>query len=143
MAAEPLVLRAHSVLCLQGFRGAGYSPAFVERMSAVHRALAAEPCLLVRLVAAPDHLCAACPHLHGGCTLGGAEHEAHMQAQDLEVLRRLGLAAGTVLPWQEVLGRVASTVQGSDLPAICTTCPWLSLGWCAAGLDRLRTSGGA
>lgn len=136
---QALRLRAHNVLCLQGFRGRGYSEAFVAEMTAAARTLADDPDTPVELLDSPDRLCAACPNLRqGGCTLGGPEHEAHMQAQDREVLRRLGLAAGDVLPWAQVLARIARSVRGSDLPTVCTTCPWLGLGWCAEGLERLR-----
>ena len=34
-AADPFPLRAHMALCLLGFRGSGYSPAFVEAMAAI------------------------------------------------------------------------------------------------------------
>ena len=127
------------VLCLMGFRGKGYSGSFVAEMSDVHRRLQADPEQPVRLISSPDRLCAACPNLRGGgCTLQGPDHEAHMRAQDEDVLRRLGLAAGGVYAWRVVLDRVRARVRGADLPAICTTCPWLSLGWCAEGVDALR-----
>ena len=134
----PIPLRAHNLLCLLGFRGKGYDAAFIAQMSAVHATLAADPRTPVELRASPDHLCAACPHLSGGCRLGGPLHEEHMRAQDEDVLVRLGLRAGDVLAWQDVLDRVRTRVRGADLPAICTTCPWLSLGWCAEGIERLR-----
>lgn len=136
---QPIRLRAHNLLCLQGFRGRGYSEAFVAEMSAVARALADDPDTPVEVLSTPDRLCAACPNLRqGGCTLGGPAHEAHMRAQDEEVLRRLHLVSGEVLPWSRVLERITRSVAGPDLPAICTTCPWLPLGWCAEGLERLR-----
>ena len=136
---EPIPIRAHSLLCLQGFRGRGYSDAFVAEMRAVHQALAADPDTPVRILASPDRLCAACPNLGaGGCRLGGSPHEEHMRAQDRDVLQRLWLVEGDVLSWGRVLERIARSVRGEDLPAICTTCPWLSLGWCAEGIDTLR-----
>jgi len=138
MSPDPVPLRAHNLLCLQGFRGEGYSEGFIAHMSGVHERLRADPSTRLRLLDAPDTLCDHCPHLlAGGCTLGGSDHEAHMQAQDREVLRRLGLEAGVVVTWREVLERVAQRVAGRDLPALCTTCPWLPLGWCARGLDAL------
>lgn len=142
MASEPIPLRAHNVLCMHGFRGEGYSETFVARMREVHDRLEADPSAEVRLQAEPDVLCEACPHLEeAACTLGGQGHEAHMVAQDREVLRRLGCREGEVLAWWAVRRLVADSVRGSDLPAICTTCPWLSLGWCAEGVDALAARG--
>ncbi|MBL9085997.1 MAG: DUF1284 domain-containing protein [Planctomycetia bacterium] len=136
---DPVPIRAHNLLCLLGYRGRGYDDAFVERMTDVHRTLTADPGTPVQVLVRPDRLCDACPHLRtDGCSLGGRGHEAHMRAQDLDVVRRLGLEEGQVLPWREILERVARHVRGSDLPTICTTCPWLGLGWCAEGVERVR-----
>ena len=33
---DPIRVRAHTLLCLQGFRGEGYSAGFVENMAAIH-----------------------------------------------------------------------------------------------------------
>jgi hypothetical protein len=138
---EPRPLRAHMALCLLGFRGSGYSPAFVEEMGRVQAALRADPGRPVRLVAEPDPICEACPNLtEAGCALGGPGHEAHMHAHDTEVLRRLGLAAGETTTWAAVLERIRGRIRGADLPAICTTCPWLPLGVCAASVDALRAA---
>jgi hypothetical protein len=137
----PITVRAHNVLCLLGFRGEGYSPAFVREMRTLHEILGGDPARPVRLLAAPDRLCTSCPNLGpAGCTLGGPEHEEHMRRQDEDVLSRLGVAEGGVLPWGEVLRRVGTNVRGGDLPAICTTCPWLHLGWCAEGIERLHAA---
>ncbi len=136
--ASPIPLRAHNLLCLLGYRGKGYSEGFVRRMTVVAEALRLDPDREVLLLVRPDVLCDACPHHRGGCTLSGPDHEAHMRAQDREVLRRLGLEEGRRLPWREVLGHVTERVRGADLPTICTTCPWLPLGWCASGVDALR-----
>jgi len=145
----PIPLRAHNLLCLLGYRGRGYDDAFVARMSAVHSALARDPGTRVEIRTSPDTLCDACPNLRrgkggagpggaGGCTLGEPDHEPHMRAQDEDVARRLGFEAGQVATWGEILARVADRLRGRDLPGICTTCPWLALGWCAEGIERLR-----
>ena len=136
---DAIPLRAHNLLCLLGFRGEGYSVGFVREMWAVHRSLASNPRQRVLVLDTPDRLCGACPNLRlGGCTLQGPEHEKHMRSQDRDVLARLGLEAGESYEWVEVLTRIATRVRGADLPDVCTTCPWLHLGWCAEGLERLR-----
>lgn len=141
---DPLPLRAHMALCLLGFRGSGYSEAFVARMQAIQDRLRADPTTRVALVDEPDGICGACPNLAAGagCTLGGPDHEAHMRAHDGEVLRRLGLTAGVALPWSELLVRIGGSIRGADLDAICTTCPWLPLGVCRQSVDALRSPAG-
>lgn len=135
----PIRLRGHTLLCLQGFRGEGYSPEFTENLAAIARSLALNPDQLVQVVEEPDAVCGACPHqAQSGCTLNGRESETEMRAQDHVVLTRLGLQAGTVVRWGDVLACIRSAVRGSDLPGICGSCRWLPLGYCAEGIDDLR-----
>jgi len=54
-------LRAHNLLCIQGFVGKGYSPEFVANMTRVIESLGDET--RVTVIAAPDALCSACPNL--------------------------------------------------------------------------------
>jgi uncharacterized protein len=137
----PLRLRGHTLLCLQGFRGEGYSPDFVNNMAEVHRLLTEHPETWVEVVASPDTICGACPHRRlSGCTLNGARSEEEMHEQDHVVLRKLGIEAGSRLPWREILDRISRSVSGGDLPAICGTCRWLPLGYCQEGVDRLHKS---
>lgn len=136
----PLRLRGHTLLCLQGFRGEGYSPEFTVNLAGIHRRLTDDPDLPVELAEAPDAVCGACPHrAPAGCTLNGDGSETGMREQDRNVLTRLGLKAGGVVRWRDVLDRISSSITGSDLPDICGTCRWLPLGYCKEGIDRLRS----
>lgn len=130
-------LRAHNLLCIQGFVGKGYDAAFVANMKGVVESL--EDATPVTVVAAPDTLCSACPHLQGGgCTLHGAGTEAAIVHQDRDVADRLGIADGETLRWGEIVARIARSVAPGDLASICGRCPWLPLGHCSDGLRRLR-----
>ncbi len=92
----------------------------------------------VTVVDRPDALCAACPNLaEDGCALHGRGTEAGIVRQDRDVMARLGIAAGTTLPWGEILDRIRGRVRPDDLDRICGACPWLPLGHCKAGLARL------
>jgi len=134
-----VILRGHNLLCLQGFVGKGYSPAFVANMSAVAHALRDDPSTPVTVVAEPDSLCLACPNLSGqGCALHGAGTERGIAHQDRDVMARLAIAPEETLPWAEILGRIRASVGPGDLASICGACPWLPLGHCSEGLRRLR-----
>lgn len=138
---NPIRIRAHTLLCLQGFRGEGYSARFVENMAAIHQRLANDPSQCVEIMDAPDAMCGACPHLMPtGCSLHGEESEPHMQAQDHDVLVRLGLHSGDRVPWADILDRIRMSLTGESLTHICGQCRWLSLGYCRNGIERLRAS---
>jgi hypothetical protein len=138
---SPIRLRAHTLLCLQGFRGMGYSSRFVENMTTIHRILSDHPESLVEILDSPDAVCGACPHRQPvGCTLNGDRSEEEMKHQDHVVLQTLGLQAGSRVRWQDVLDRIRASLHGDDLPSICGNCRWLSLGFCREGIERLRHS---
>ena len=136
-------IRAHNLLCIQGFVGKGYSPEFIANMTQVIESLGdATP---VTVIDEPDVLCAACPNLaESGCTLHSQDSadypdsEGAIARQDRDVMERLGLAAGETSEWNEIVGRIASQVAPDDLDDICGQCPWLPLGVCKAGLEALR-----
>ena len=135
----PIRLRGHTLLCLQGFRGEGYSPAFVANMAAIHEALTGDPNRQIEVIAAPDTVCGACPYQQAsGCTLNGEQSETEMAAQDRAVMRRLGLSVGDRLQWGELLERIQAFVRGEHLSSICGNCRWLPLGYCREGIDRLQ-----
>lgn len=132
-------LRGHTLLCLQGFRGLGYSPSFVENLKRIHQRLLHAPETPVMVLVAPDDVCAACPHRgREGCSLEGPDSEREMARQDGLVLKRLGLSPGTTVAWREVLERIARKISPGDLPGICRQCRWLPLGYCEAGIKALR-----
>jgi hypothetical protein len=142
---EPVIkLRGHTLLCLQGFRGEGYSAAFVENLGTIHGDLARNPRRLVEVIDHPDAVCGACPHhAHDGCNLKGDSFEAEMRAQDQVVLTRLGFEAGMRVRWEEILERIRDRVRGMDLVGICGQCRWLPLGYCAEGIESLRAGSAA
>jgi len=132
-------LRAHSLLCIQGFVGKGYSPEFVRNMTAIVKGLGGRT--EVTVVAEPDSLCAACPNLRrSGCALHGDGTEKGIVKQDRDVLRRLALSDGQTVTWGEILDRIRASVAPDDLDDICGSCPWLPLGHCKEGLARLRAT---
>ncbi|MGQ0615138.1 MAG: DUF1284 domain-containing protein [Planctomycetaceae bacterium] len=136
-----MILRGHNLLCIQGFVGKGYDAAFTRNMSAIVEALRRDSSLRVTVADAPDRLCSACPNLTGaGCALHGPGTERGIVHQDRDVLARLGLAVGATVPWREVLERILRSVAPDDLDAICGACPWLPLGHCKEGLQRLRAT---
>jgi hypothetical protein len=130
-------IRAHNLLCIQGFVGKGYSPGFVANMTAVIASL--DDDAEVTVAADPDVLCAACPNLEeSGCALHGEGTEEGIVRQDRDVIARLGLAEGEAYRWGEIVSRIAERVAPADLDDICGSCPWLPLGVCKVGLGKLR-----
>ncbi|MHC4849258.1 MAG: DUF1284 domain-containing protein [Planctomycetota bacterium] len=131
-------IRAHNLLCIQGFVGKGYSPEFVANMAEVIAGLRNRS--EVTVLAEPDAICDACPNLSSsGCALHGEGSERGIVRQDRDVMARLGIEEGAVLDWGEIVERIAERIRPHQLDDICGECPWLPLGVCKDGLRALRS----
>jgi hypothetical protein len=137
-----MMLRAHHLICIIGFRELGYSPDFVANMSRIVMQLRSSPGKSIEIVSKPDDICAACPFLReDGCHERGPESEEVAKNRDLAVIERLGLLVGDKITWAEVEARVRSCISPEDLEQICKDCQWLPLGYCVDGLKRLKNLG--
>lgn len=126
-------LRGHHLLCLLGFRGMGYSPAFAENMAQVYERLRAEPATKVRIVRGPDALCVCYPENDTSHCDAPNVHE-----RDDEVLQRLGFQHGDEAAWQDILTKIGVEMRKKDIRKLCATCPWLPYGLCEAGVARIK-----
>ena len=134
-----MMLRAHHLICLLGFRGLGYSPEFLQDMIKIVFKLLSCPETLIEVISEPDDICTPCPFLKdGGCHEEGPQSEEIIKKRDRAVMMRLGLVSGDKVTWSAVEQRIRSSISRRDLEQICQDCQWLPLGYCEAGLERLR-----
>ena len=95
-AGSPLLrLRPHHFLCIQNYRGHGYSPAFDEKMKSVIASLRRPSGAWIRIVHGSDDLCAACPHCRNGVCDSAAPERF-----DALVLAHAGFKEGDTIVWK-------------------------------------------
>jgi hypothetical protein len=136
---ERMILRAHHLICILGFRGLGYSPDYVANMSQIVGQLSSSPETLIEIASKPDDICAPCPFLkEWGCHEKGLESEQMVRNRDYAVMEKLNVIAGEKITWAEVEKRIRSSISPEDLDRICQDCQWLPQGYCVAGLERLK-----
>ncbi|WP_071458529.1 DUF1284 domain-containing protein [Bacillus massilinigeriensis] len=133
------VLRGHHLLCVHGFRGMGYSPAFIEKMASIVKDIRDEKKdFFITTVEAFDDACMACPHKGAAeCEAGEGANE-HVLGMDAKVLRHLGLQHGQQYLKSDILKLTAEKVVPDDLDTLCANCSWLSYGVCKEGIANLR-----
>jgi hypothetical protein len=139
MEHRPLTIRGHHLLCILGFRGYGYSDAFVKNMQQVVDAIEGDAETLLLLVSECDCICRACPYEEDGvCTKSADAHE-RIEEKDRAVLTHIGCAPRSVLPAGVVYRRIADCVEPYDLErTFCSRCEWLDKGLCVEGLSDLK-----
>ena len=138
--AHPLKIRGHHLLCLLGFRGRGYSPAFVEAMRRVSEVFRSDADTPIVLVTGCDIICASCPHNIDGECRKSPDAAIRINDKDAAILKKLGFRANSCTTPKEAMAKVKEIFSPGDITAMCGQCQWLELGYCVEGLTKLRSS---
>ena len=128
-------LRGHHLICLQFYRGQGYSDEFVANLDRVQKAAIDDPALIV---SGPDDVCAACPGLGVD---GTCRHPDTGEAEALRIdalaLQLLDAAIGESLSLSQARVRLAADAAACDRwrAESCASCLWEDT--CADGWETL------
>src|SRR3989304_5831182 len=96
-------LRGHHLICLNFFRGEGYSENFIKNIYAILKNEKLE------VVNGPDEICARCPYLEDNKCSSNEYTDEKILLQDKEALRLLGFKPGQTVDWK---------IIGAKLPGI-------------------------
>jgi hypothetical protein len=132
--AEPR-LRGHHFVCLQFFRGEGYSARFVENLGRVVASATDSPAVLVE---SADDVCAACPGLSAdGACLDPNAGEVEVRRLDRLAAGVLGVQPGARLSLADARKRLAADAisVGRWRFEACGGCTWENT--CEPGWDAL------
>lgn len=133
------ILRGHHLLCVHGFEGMGYSPAFVEKMSKIVSEIRNETLdYPIRVVIGLDETCFHCPHKGDGFC-NSPMSDSHVVNLDKNIMGYLGIKHGEVYKKSELVSLVANKVEPDDLDFLCKGCSWLSYGVCKKGIATLKS----
>lgn len=128
-------LRGHHLICLQFYRGEGYSGGFVTNLTRVRDSALETPALVV---SGPDDVCAKCPGLGAD---GTCRHPDTGEAEALRIdslaLQLVDVAIGETISLSTARTRLAADPEACILWRIesCASCLWE--GVCDHGWDTL------
>ncbi len=124
-----VALRAHHLLCLLTYVGAGYSPAFIDNFNRVVECLGAGED--AALVTGPDALCAplcACEGDRAHCHDAGVAVRDQCAARDVSALLGQPLEDGTHMQINAPLvARLRAAFAQGGIRTACDACPWVDL----------------
>ena len=141
-----LILRAHHIFCIQGFRGKGYNEEFVSNMTNIVRHLNKEDNIMIKVVNTPDYICLSCPNNIGQDEMikfevnntydnkGFCENERYIKNLDNQVLETLSIDEGSIYSYDDLLLKIKQYLTEEKFENICGNCKWYSLGYCREGL---------
>ncbi|MFW6238549.1 MAG: DUF1284 domain-containing protein [Halanaerobiales bacterium] len=119
-----LVLRGHHLLCINFFRGKGYSADFVKNMKEIIEDFNKNPQQNIKLIAGGDSICRRCPNFaNNRCTNG----YNRVTERDKKVLQALGYQSGTIIQAGRVSDRVKQLLEEQGISHFCQHCDWYSL----------------
>lgn len=99
------MLRGHHLICLNFFRGEGYSEEFIENLYAVIKKENIE------IVTGADEVCRKCLYLKEGKCQSNDYTDEMIHLQDQEALRLLGFKPGMIVDWKMIASKLPEIIE--------------------------------
>ncbi|MGB9980014.1 DUF1284 domain-containing protein [Methanobacterium sp.] len=134
-------IRAHHLLCMQGFQGYGYSEDFSKNMTEIIEILKNFPKKKIEIIADTDAICACCPYnINGKCqeSKESLEHKVFgapkskilmanekILSMDMKVLKKLEITPGSIFEAREIFNITNQRLKTYlEVEEICGDCKW-------------------
>lgn len=123
VGSTPIRIRAHHLLCMQGFQGLGYNKEFALNMSQIIEKTLQNPFSLIKVIIGADAICECCPHdLDGKCNLKSTS-DNDIRQLDSSILQYLDINEGSILHSSRIL-RITQSLSIENVKKICGNCFW-------------------
>ncbi len=113
-------LRGHHLICLNFFRGEGYSEEFIKNIYSV---IGKER---VEIVAGTDDVCVRCPYLKGNKCTNSDYTDEKILLQDREALRLLRFKTGEIIEWRMISAKLPG-IMDEWKARFCHDCGYLKV----------------
>lgn len=123
--SDSIKIRAHHLLCMQGFQGYGYSPEFERKMDEIINYIKSHPHCKLQVVADVDILCQHCPHQEDGRCNKSTYSNSFIIDMDFLILKKLDIKERREELAQNLFLQVNEVFKDQDdLKDICGNCSW-------------------
>lgn len=117
-------IRAHHLLCIQGFQGHGYSKEFSQNMEHIISFLKSSPEQKIEIIGECDEICKCCPHNKNEKCKNLISNWTIKQ-MDKRVIKKLGINYGTEIKAKDIPIITNRTFKNlKNLKGICNNCKW-------------------
>lgn len=99
------LLRGHHLICLNFFRGEGYSKEFIENLYAVIKKENIE------IVTGADEVCRKCPYIKEGKCRSSDYTDEKIHLEDREALRLLEFKPGMIVDWKMIASKLPDIIE--------------------------------
>lgn len=123
--SSKIKIRAHHLLCMQGFQGYGYSQGFERNLEEIIDFLDSHPHTTLHVVAEVDVICEHCPHQKNGSCNKSVHSNFLMENMDLMVMKNLSIKVGQENLVGDLFFKVNEVFKTQkDVEDICGKCSW-------------------
>ncbi len=123
--SDPIRIRAHHLLCIQGFQGYGYTKEFVVHMGMVVSFLKSNPYFNLKIIDNTDELCSKCPHNDDGKCVKGSEDE--LDKIDRQIIESASLDIKHIYTVQDAFNTINKNLDREHIVNICSDCSWKNI----------------
>jgi len=124
--SDPIMIRAHHLLCMQGFQGYGYSKDFETHMQRIIIFLDKNPSTKIQIITKTDELCSHCPYNYkNSCNIDKYSHNI-MEKLDKLIIKKFSLKENQIYTIEDALKLVNDNINHTILMEICGNCSWNS-----------------
>ncbi|WP_414468363.1 DUF1284 domain-containing protein [Methanobacterium sp. ACI-7] len=118
-------IRAHHLLCMQGFQGHGYSEDFNKNMSRIIENFKNNPEQRIKILTECDAICIACPHNVNEKCIKDSDSYVTIKNMDLSVLHICKIIENSVFKVSEIFDIVNKRIKYiTEAEKICGNCKW-------------------
>ena len=122
--SDPIRIRPHHLLCIQGFQGYGYTIDFISHMERTISFLKSNLFYNLQIVVGSDVLCSQCPHdVDGRCNKGSLDE---INKVDRLVIEKANLDLRHIYTISEAFDTVNKNLNHDHIVSICSGCSWQS-----------------
>jgi uncharacterized protein len=118
--SDPIIIRAHHLLCMQGFQGYGYSKDFERHMEMIITFLNSNPSTEIQIITYVDEICSKCPYrVEGKCA-----KDRGIERIDNFVLEFTAIEENQIYSFDNAIKIVNNDLDHNDVMIICDKCSW-------------------
>lgn len=114
-------IRAHHLLCIQGYQGYGYSEQFTENMNQIIEKIKNND-VKIRLVNSKDSICEKCPNLNENLCKN-LDENSKIEYMDNYILNKLQYK-GNEVNFNEIVRKLNKTLKKDEILNLCKDCYW-------------------
>lgn len=118
-------IRAHHLLCFQGYQGYGYNDDFKANLEQIIKLINTTTGLVIEVIAENDVICRCCPYTGEAGCMKDTYSAPKIWSMDLKILEKLNLKTGTKMKAHDLITLTNTMFKTClDVQGICTHCHW-------------------